>query len=225
MNIIQFWLIDSIVKAAGPPGVSLDIEASEALDHPDREPLFQADSDDEGDDAPPYDVNNPHSQTTSERHARPSPGARRTSSSISSASRLHKKPGSKAPMELQEYPPSLTHSIDTASPSEPSPTNSKMSASPKQRRGPPTPINVPPNKPVAIASNSPWVSSAKPAEVKPAPSSPSAPKEADTIKDAGWDNWDDDDWGERVGEEEWTGNRLSLAAASVEERWREPISS
>jgi len=44
MNIIQFWLIDSIVKASSIAAVSLDIEQGH-----DGEPLFQGDSDDEAD--------------------------------------------------------------------------------------------------------------------------------------------------------------------------------
>jgi len=44
MNIIQFWLIDSIVKASSIAAVSLDIEQGH-----DDEPLFQGDSDDEVD--------------------------------------------------------------------------------------------------------------------------------------------------------------------------------
>ncbi|CAA7260137.1 unnamed protein product [Cyclocybe aegerita] len=49
MNILQFWLIDSIVKASAAAGVALDVERDAQQD---REPLFQAGSDDEDGDHP-----------------------------------------------------------------------------------------------------------------------------------------------------------------------------
>jgi len=48
MNILQFWLIDSIVKAGSK--VSLDEDNSDVYGTQDREPLFRAPSDDEDDD-------------------------------------------------------------------------------------------------------------------------------------------------------------------------------
>ncbi|TFK25940.1 hypothetical protein FA15DRAFT_667932 [Coprinopsis marcescibilis] len=68
MNILQFWLIDSIVKGTtSEPALALD--TANPLDDPDREPLFNA-SDDEDDTSlrRPRDLENqisPHpSQTT-----------------------------------------------------------------------------------------------------------------------------------------------------------------
>ncbi|KAJ3516143.1 hypothetical protein NLJ89_g1303 [Agrocybe chaxingu] len=49
MNILQFWLIDSIVKASAATGVALDVERDAQQD---REPLFQAGSDDDDGDHP-----------------------------------------------------------------------------------------------------------------------------------------------------------------------------
>ena len=47
MNILQFWLIDSIVKAHAPP-LTLDDDAPRLSVHgSDREPLFEADGSDE----------------------------------------------------------------------------------------------------------------------------------------------------------------------------------
>lgn len=51
MNIVQFWLIDSIVKASGTPVDPSRPRYSDAQDH---EPLFRPSADD--DDAPPCDV-------------------------------------------------------------------------------------------------------------------------------------------------------------------------
>jgi len=54
MNTLQFWLIDSIVKASGtqfnPPYVM-----ARSSDAQDREPLFRS-SEDDGDNIPSYDV-------------------------------------------------------------------------------------------------------------------------------------------------------------------------
>ena len=71
MNVVQFWLIDSIVKAHAPP-VALDDDSSRlgAYDG-DREPLFQAEGSDEEDEtadesesAPPkYDIETPEPLT------------------------------------------------------------------------------------------------------------------------------------------------------------------
>lgn len=81
MNVVQFWLIDSIVKAHAPP-LALTEDPSRH-DTGDREPLFQADGSDEEDEtvdesecAPPkYDVRDPESltgaTTTSKTHPRP----------------------------------------------------------------------------------------------------------------------------------------------------------
>jgi len=51
MNVVQFWLIDSIVKASGNAGITLP---SNQPDSSDREPLFHTlddDGDDDDDDA------------------------------------------------------------------------------------------------------------------------------------------------------------------------------
>lgn len=58
MNILQFWLIDSIVKASTEEPLSLD---SDAHDNLDREPLFGAPSDDEDEDVGTqrHDIENP----------------------------------------------------------------------------------------------------------------------------------------------------------------------
>ncbi|KAG0702407.1 vacuolar membrane protein-domain-containing protein [Suillus ampliporus] len=55
MNILQFWLIDSIVKASSP--VDLPINSPRTSDSHDREPLFRAPEDDE--DEAHCDIENP----------------------------------------------------------------------------------------------------------------------------------------------------------------------
>ena len=71
MNVLQFWLIDSIVKAHAPP-LALDDDSSrlDACDG-DREPLFQADGSDGEDEMvddseftpPKYDAETPEPLT------------------------------------------------------------------------------------------------------------------------------------------------------------------
>lgn len=79
MNIVQFWLIDSIVKAHDPPlALTNDTSRLDARDG-DREPLFRADGSDEdetteepGSALPKYDVENPEPPTaTIMTHPRP----------------------------------------------------------------------------------------------------------------------------------------------------------
>ena len=66
MNVLQFWLIDSIVKAHDPPLALTDDTSRLGVHDGDREPLFQADGSDEDEtaDGPgsaplKYDVENP----------------------------------------------------------------------------------------------------------------------------------------------------------------------
>jgi hypothetical protein len=70
VNVLQFWLIDSIVKAHAPPLSLVDDPSGHG--HSDREPLFQADdgSDEEDDTVdgsgstpPKHDVENPEPLT------------------------------------------------------------------------------------------------------------------------------------------------------------------
>jgi len=70
MNILQFWLIDSIVKAHAPPVALTDDTSRLGAHGGDREPLFQADGSDEDETAdepgstpPKYDVENPEPLT------------------------------------------------------------------------------------------------------------------------------------------------------------------
>lgn len=81
MNVLQFWLIDSIVKAQVPP-LALDDDSSHR-DHDggDREPLFQADGSDEEDETDnepgstplKYDAEDPESLSGGKVAATPQP--------------------------------------------------------------------------------------------------------------------------------------------------------
>jgi hypothetical protein len=103
MNIIQFWLIDSIVKASSMAAVALDIE--QGTRH-DSEPLFQGNSEDEDD----FD---------------PRPNTNHRSSSLSDARRLDTSDDrsfdtntseiliTKESINSHSYPPSLSGSISS----------------------------------------------------------------------------------------------------------------
>ena len=114
MNVLQFWLIDSIVKASSGP-LALEPDAEDPI-HPDNEPLFNA-SDDEDDDHRPSrgDIEN-------QLHTRPSHSSIDTKSyttgittpddeepkSIDTAAKGQ-------PQDHHAYPPSLSSSFTSGS--------------------------------------------------------------------------------------------------------------
>ena len=83
MNILQFWLIDSIVKAHSPPLALTDDSSRLDTQDGDREPLFQADGSDGEDETldvpehlpPKYDTEGqePLTATTTTVVTRPRP--------------------------------------------------------------------------------------------------------------------------------------------------------
>ncbi|EIN11002.1 hypothetical protein PUNSTDRAFT_100938 [Punctularia strigosozonata HHB-11173 SS5] len=210
MNCLQFWLIDSIVKASTPP-LTLASDSLDDSDERDREPLFRASSDDE-EDAPgrPHDIENqlPHSSSTSPRE--PSVGKDVPDEQKSADTMTGSSAPSGTQAAMHSYPPSLSHSD---SPNR-SPASSRLSSKSPQRRrrSPPPPLL--PRSPLQPAINSPSLSQhyldQKPAEklgshlkteVRVAGEDPNESWDLD------WDN-DGDDWANRVGEEDWTGRRM-----------------
>ncbi|THV08226.1 hypothetical protein K435DRAFT_824799 [Dendrothele bispora CBS 962.96] len=228
MNILQFWIIDTIVKASGPP-VALDAESPSRFEH-DREPLFNAPSDDEDDD---------HSYP--QRHDIENPPPRRRSDSIDNSTRSRspdktisgtgtpydfKSTGSSSPAQNQDahsYPPSLsssltsTNSILSSSSSASAPIREAKKLN-KKKRGPPSPLNIHPVGQPAV--NSPQVTGNKlqptPQATKPVQPQPVKP----TASDDWADSWEDsDDWANRVGEEEWTGRRMEAKKDNLHDVW------
>ncbi|KAK7470301.1 hypothetical protein VKT23_001732 [Stygiomarasmius scandens] len=222
MNILQFWIIDTIVKASGP-SVALDAESPRRFEH-DREPLFNAPSDDEDDD---------HSYPR--RHDIENPPPRR-SDSLNNTTRSHspdktlsgsgtpydKSTASSSPgqnLDAHSYPPSLSGSVTS--------TNSSMSSTSsapireakklnKKKRGPPSPLNINPVHQPAI--NSPQVTG----NIQPTPkvTKPVKPEPVKPSSDDWADSWEDsDDWANRVGEEEWTGRRMEAKKDSLQDVW------
>ncbi|KAK7049712.1 hypothetical protein VNI00_005743 [Paramarasmius palmivorus] len=232
MNILQFWIIDSIVKASDAP-VHLDPDSPHGQDQADREPLFNASSDDEDDDSTPrrpHDIENP-----------PPASRSRNSNDIDRLRSTHKSPSPDIPdeskasgyntpgdsLELHAYPPSLSNSITSVS------STSSIGSTPsireatklnKKKRGPPSPLNIQPQYQPAI--NSPQTTGIASRQATPniptkATSVPvKAPVAQKPVMDDWADSWEDsDDWANRVGEEEWTGRRIGEAKDNLQDVW------
>jgi cytoskeletal protein RodZ len=240
MNILQFWLIDSIVKASA--AVRL-LEEEDRHDSDVNEPLFRAsnDDDDEGPGhRPRNDVENP--RTPSRSKSPPvsiSPEDKvgltpQDSKSVASSSSATLPVGQQSRQHLSEehsYPPSLSSSI-TSSSSSSSPTSRELSPSVsggqtfKRRRSPPRPLNLnivrqpainsplfsaPPLEPSNFASMEP------PTVIKSQiTSNPPNVRHSQDDWDAGWGD-DGQDWADRVGNEEWTGRRIENVKASLKD--------
>ena len=197
MNILQFWLIDSIVKAGGFAGIALPTDQADATD---REPLFHSSSDsgDDDDDDDSADVDGP---VKGDIEAQEQVGLLRRSTD---------------PRASHTYPPSRNDSptaaptVHRASLSPPSTASTVLSA--RRHRPPPAPLL--PRSPMVPALNSPDPSSA--VNVGTGPST--RPKED-------WQAWNSDgDWAERIGEEEWTGRRADARKHEVDGVWRDEAS-
>ncbi|EEB89017.1 hypothetical protein MPER_12939 [Moniliophthora perniciosa FA553] len=201
MNVLQFWIIDSIVKASDAP-VYLDADSSHDNGHAEREPLFGVPSDDEDDDTPrrPHDIENPppapHSRNSSDNSPRPV----HKSSSPEDIPEESKASGYNTPgdsLELHSYPPSLSNSVTSVTSTSSAgsmPSIREATKLNKKRRGPPTSART--RKAVLLQ--------------KPA--------------DDWTDSWEDsDDWANRVGEEEWTGRRIGETKDSLHDVWDKPV--
>jgi STIMATE family len=190
MNVLQFWLIDSIVKASVAVALPVDSRRS-SLDDPERETLFVA-SDDEDDSGvrPRYDIENPRplsrsSQTHDNRETRSS-----TSASSGQSTLVHAKEARDS-VSMHAYPPSVASTSTIRSSTPQDDTSPKPTRRPFKRRSPPPPLRL----------NSPPVATVPIALPVQQPQDQSNKK---------WtESWDEsDDWANRVGEEEWTGRRM-----------------
>jgi len=213
MNILQFWLIDSIVKASSAPVVLPSDSARNSSDEHDREPLFAASSDDEEDDAggrTRYDIENPRPHSRSN-----SPSRDKRSSNTLSTQEDYKSSGSASSgtpsnqvehaLSMHAYPPS------TSTPSSSRPTSTSPKPVHKYKRSPPPPIPIQPLNQPAI--NSPQPPSGVPRSGMQQPQPRVVDLRKDTIGDDSSQEWassweDSDDWANKVGEEEWTGRRM-----------------
>jgi hypothetical protein len=213
MNVVQFWLIDSIVKAGGPAGVALPSNQPDS----DREPLFRSSSDlddggDDGDDDDDDDDdvrgNGGAVATSAKRDIEAQAQGqvqllRRSTDSSHTYPPRHDSPGPTAT--------ALAPTIHRGSLSPPPSLRGMLSV----RRQRPPPPSLLPRSPMVPAINSPDPSS----ETSPAGA------DADPQPKEDWQSWDEEgEWAERVGEEEWTGRRAEAKKGEVERVWRDDAS-
>ena len=223
MNVLQFWLIDSIVKGSNNYSpLSLVSDTPRGSMDPDTEPLFRASEDDDDDDglARRHDIENPapRRRSVSRSHSR---SAERPTSigepkSLSSGSATAIPSGQTTPVtkpintnvSAHAYPPSII----AGSPSSASSSSSTSSLSKSRRRTPPPPLTLKAQK-----SSYPDIEISR-----SAPPNEEALPHDDDEKWAAWG--DEDDWAERVGEEDWTGRRLEARKDAVDDAWRDSSS-
>jgi len=221
MNVLQFWLIDSIVKASSS-AVALAIDASEDQD---REPLFTGGSDDEDDDS---DIPQPHDLESQSQFSRATSitgdgkvnGGMSTLEEPKTADSTESyTPGTSSsstshPIATHAYPPSI-NSVSS------SPQSSIAPSIRKYKRAPPPPLSLRvQNEPVI---NSPQVSAAPQPTTPLPPAQPVIQIRGNTDGNKDWESWEDsDDWANRVGEEEWTGRRMDEKKNDLANAWDTP---
>lgn len=206
MNILQFWLIDSIVKASSV--IALDGNSLSHFDSEYREPLFN--SDDEDDDAyNPGDLENQRIR----RLPLPSDGQQDKSSDVNE----HKSTSTSAIYDNHSYPPSLSSSITCVAPSGNDhvkairPAKNLMK---KQRREPPPPLSIEPvGQPVINSSQvtTPPSGAKTPEQQSVEVLSPTIVRQRSAQGETTeWaDSWEDaEEWAAHVGEDKQTGRRL-----------------
>ncbi len=224
MNVIQFWLIDSIVKGSDSHSpLSLDADSSRGSDNLDMEPLFRTSEDDSDDDdglSARHDIENP--RPISRSRSRDVNRLSGEPKSVSSGTTTVIPSGSSTPLPkpidtaaAHAYPPSQ-HTISPGTSPSSSVSSSSASSSHShslskgRRRSPPPPLSLRPPK----ATLYPNVEISRTAPLE----EPEMPCDEEK-----WDAWgedDNEDWAERVGEDEWTGRRIAAKKDAVDDTWR-----
>ena len=228
MNILQFWLIDSIVKSSPAASVALPTltPRSSADGEHEHEPLFHASSDDEDDDGAfpaHHDIENPRPRSRShsidsDRLVPDEPKSLGSGTSTAVGSSPGTPKGSK-PIDIKReaephaYPPSLAgSSVLTASSSVASSSRLARSRSPKRKRSDPPPPALPlqPLSPPVRRHTHNDSLTPKPER-----------RQSHHEEEKEWGDWGEegDDWAERVGEEEWTGRRMEARKEEVDSVW------
>lgn len=227
MNVLQFWLIDSIVKASDPSSVSLGSNTPDAFDA-DREPLFAAPPDDEDD----YDTH--HSRSDIENQRNPQSDCVQIIT--------NDKPGNTTPDEeyksragtsghnsdTHSYPPSLSSSISSTmatSPDNKVPKEAKNLLKMANRRAPPAPLNIRSMSQPAV--NSPQLSAVpitaprtpSPMAISHRPSEAVAPDTQDDWAET-WDDHDDG-WTRKIGEEDLTKKKQENTTSTLDVSWHQ----
>ncbi|KAH9948729.1 vacuolar membrane protein-domain-containing protein [Amylocystis lapponica] len=245
MNIIQFWLIDSIVKSSQASSLALPTNTPRSSMDPDAEPLFRGSSDDDDDDdrtLARHDIENPHVRSRSHSRDADAHSALGEPKSHSSGTTTIAGSGSTTPapkpvdiggaaVAMHAYPPSLASASPGSSPassilSSVSSRTKSSSTSPKpsrRRRSPPPSLSLHTSPVLARAVNEVHVASPAAPRV---PSKGSAVELGEVHNEKEWAAWEDeegDNWAERVGEEEWTGRRLAATKSAVNDVWSQHI--
>lgn len=218
MNILQFWLIDSIVKASTVSPVALDEDGPDVYSNHDREPLFRASSDDEDDNEyRPGDIENGRLNARSRSPTRDKTAGKSTPEE-------HKSSPANTSEEATDhsYPPSLTSSTSSNRGAPPRPATNLLKKA--NRRAAPAPLSLRTHSTPAV--NSPSLSVGVSAVQTALPHVPLVPvvapipQVAPVNEDAWAETWDDsDDWANRVGEEEWTGRRIEQKKDILHGAW------
>ncbi|KAH9912393.1 vacuolar membrane protein-domain-containing protein [Fomitopsis serialis] len=201
MNVVQFWLIDSIVKS------------SQAAAH-EHEPLFRASSDDDDDDGAflaRHDIENPLPRARSEDADRPGVPDEPKSLGSGTSTAVGSSPGTPKPkpidikrdvdVDAHAYPPSLAgSSVATSSSAASSLHGRSRSPRAKRKHSPPPALPLNPVSPPAHRQ----------------PTRRHAHSNSITPK-AQVSRYDDDEKTGRNGE--WTGRRMGARKAELDNVW------
>ncbi|KAK7696291.1 hypothetical protein QCA50_000945 [Cerrena zonata] len=164
MNIVQFWLIDSIVKASAQ-NASVALPTDSPRSSGEEEPLFQAHSDDEdGDLVPsrPHDIENPpiHARSVSKSRSRSRDPKLSISTGVSPSSTAASPSRkdlehSQSAISLHAYPPPGNGSgtVSPASSSASIASGTSSNTTKRRRRSPPPPLHLQPRSPLPPAVN------------------------------------------------------------------------
>lgn len=145
MNVLQFWLIDTIVK--DKTAVILEGDAQDAFSRPtEQEPLFSVPSDEEEDDRP--QVSDLENQRTADLRRKTTTGSRTPHENKSSGPST---PGET--LELHEYPPSVSHTLSSTSSSSQGPLSEGLQPKVKHTSRSPSPLRLQSSN--ALSSSSP----------------------------------------------------------------------
>ncbi|GJE84537.1 STIMATE domain-containing protein [Phanerochaete sordida] len=228
MNILQFWLIDSIVKAsAHQASVALPSDSQRnSLDEGEEEPLFRASEDDEDRDPRPHDIENPPIAPRSRSVSKDRPTSRSPDEPKSSVASSTTASGSITPkavdvapktVAMHAYPPSVASSWTSSS------THARSSRSPSSRGS-----SASPQPRASRRSPSPSLSR-HPRPLQPFALSPPdklsaggrQPAETNDHDEKEWAAWDDEgnDWGDRGEDVGWTGQRPETNKSAVHNVW------
>ncbi|KAF8514887.1 vacuolar membrane protein-domain-containing protein [Hysterangium stoloniferum] len=234
MNILQFWIIDSIVKASTSISTATLINGNDT----DREPLFHDPGSDSDNDETAraqrrYDIESPPTPQQPKLIQPPKANESENKPNASGSSSVMTTNSSS--IQLHPYPPTSAFMLSaTSSPASSSSSISSLRSKKSRRRSPPPPIQQPPPY---ISQGVDYMISMTPSpmmnrshsisQINTTPSKPrqrrtasqtqmysEAPVQSDSQTLA--ELAQNDNWAGKVGEKELTGRRLRLAKAGLE---------